>query len=201
MVYVTNRLQKDEVWQRLLLGDCWHSHCDVIGHCKMSMLSTAGAMLTTLENSVVIWSFKPRSHMCCDLSATALRPKNICYQCNRCATKTVIFHSQINWQSVGDKSPTNWRLVDQNCPWKLATNRRPVGDWVTTGCRLIWDGLWLVGDWLTIGWRWVGGWWVIFLQVSALRYKFQECVRILSLSYGSGHETVTVLLPGLAINW
>ena len=33
-------------------------HCDVTGHRKMSVLGTAGAMVTTHENSVMIWSYK-----------------------------------------------------------------------------------------------------------------------------------------------
>ena len=33
-------------------------HCDVTGHRKMSVLGTAGAMVTTHEISVMIWSFK-----------------------------------------------------------------------------------------------------------------------------------------------
>ena len=31
---------------------------DVTGHHKMSALTTAGAMVTTDENSVMLWSFK-----------------------------------------------------------------------------------------------------------------------------------------------
>ena len=34
------------------------NHCDVTGHRKMSVLGTAGAMLTTHENSVMMWSLK-----------------------------------------------------------------------------------------------------------------------------------------------
>ena len=33
-------------------------HFDVTGHRKMSSLGTAGAMVTTQENSVMMWSFK-----------------------------------------------------------------------------------------------------------------------------------------------
>ena len=33
-------------------------HCDDTGHRKMSVLGTAGAMLTTHYNSVIMWSFK-----------------------------------------------------------------------------------------------------------------------------------------------
>ena len=33
-------------------------HCDVTGHRKMSLLRTAGAMVTAHENSVMMWSFK-----------------------------------------------------------------------------------------------------------------------------------------------
>ena len=32
--------------------------CDVKGHCKMSVLGKAGAMVTTHEISVMMWSFK-----------------------------------------------------------------------------------------------------------------------------------------------
>ena len=37
-------------------------HCDVTGHCKMSALGTDGAMVTTHEISVMMWSFEgPKS--------------------------------------------------------------------------------------------------------------------------------------------
>ena len=33
-------------------------HCDATGHRKLSVLGTAGVMVTTHENSVMMWSFK-----------------------------------------------------------------------------------------------------------------------------------------------
>ena len=39
-------------------------HCDVTGHRKMSALSTACAMVTTHEISVMIWSFKGPKLFC-----------------------------------------------------------------------------------------------------------------------------------------
>ena len=39
-------------------------HCDVTGHPKISVLGTAGAMLTTYENSVMMWSFKGPKLFC-----------------------------------------------------------------------------------------------------------------------------------------
>ena len=33
-------------------------HCDVAGHCEMSVLGTAGSMVTTHENSAMMWSVK-----------------------------------------------------------------------------------------------------------------------------------------------
>ena len=48
---------------------------------------------------------KPRSHMHCNLSATALRLKNSCNQCNHCAIKNCVFRLQINRRLVGDNYP------------------------------------------------------------------------------------------------
>ena len=48
---------------------------------------------------------KPRSHMYCNLSGTALRLKNSCNQCNHCAIKTAFFRLQTNRQLVGDNYP------------------------------------------------------------------------------------------------
>ena len=39
-------------------------HCDVTGHRKMSVLGRAGAMVTTLGNSVMVWSFKGPKLFC-----------------------------------------------------------------------------------------------------------------------------------------
>ena len=50
-------------------------------------------------------TLKPRSHMYCNLSATALRLKNSCNQCNHCAIKNCIFRLQINRRLVGDNCP------------------------------------------------------------------------------------------------
>ena len=50
-------------------------------------------------------SLKPRSHMYCNLSATALRLKNSCNQCNHCAIKNCVFRLQINRRLVGDNYP------------------------------------------------------------------------------------------------
>ena len=88
---------------------------------------------------------KPRSHMYCNLSATALRLKNSCNQCNHCAIKNCIFRLQINRRLVGD-----------NYPLKSATSRRSVGDWWAIDCQLIGNRLWLVGNWLATGRRQVG---------------------------------------------
>ena len=43
------------------LGD---DHCDVTGHRKMSALGTAGAMVTTHENSLMMWSFEGPKLFC-----------------------------------------------------------------------------------------------------------------------------------------
>ena len=56
-------------------------------------------------NSPHKWPVKPRSHMYCNLSATALRLKNSCNQCNHCAIKNCIFRLQINRRLVGDNYP------------------------------------------------------------------------------------------------
>ena len=42
----------------------YDTHCDVAGHRKMSVLGTAGAMVTTHENSVMMWSFKGPKLFC-----------------------------------------------------------------------------------------------------------------------------------------
>ena len=39
-------------------------HCDVTGHRKMSVQGTAGAMVTTHENSIMMWSFKGPKLFC-----------------------------------------------------------------------------------------------------------------------------------------
>ena len=47
------------VWQIRHNFNCLEEgYRDVSGHCKMSVLGTAGAMMTTHESSVMIWSFK-----------------------------------------------------------------------------------------------------------------------------------------------
>ena len=40
------------------LESSWRCQCEVTGHRKMSALGTAGAMVTTHENSVMMWSFQ-----------------------------------------------------------------------------------------------------------------------------------------------
>ena len=89
----------------------------------------------------------PRSHMHCNLSATALRLKNSCNQCNHCAIKTAFFRLQINRRLVGD-----------NYPKKSATGRRLVGDWLPTDWKWVATGRHLVGDWSATGRWWVGDW-------------------------------------------
>ena len=91
--------------------------------------------------------------MYCSLPVTALSPKNSCNQCNKRAVKTATW-LQINWQSLGDHSPTSWRPV---CDWWARTvhkNLLLVRDWLAIG-----NGQ---GDWLLIGWRWaVIDWWPV----------------------------------------
>ena len=48
---------------------------------------------------------KPRSHMYCNLSTTALWLKNCCNQCNHCAIKNCVFWLQINRWLLGDNYP------------------------------------------------------------------------------------------------
>ena len=93
-----------------------------------------------------VWpGFKSRSYMYCNLSATALRLKNSCNQCNHCAIINCVFRLQINLRPVGD-----------NYPRKSATSRRSVGDWWAIDCQLIGNRLRLVGNWLATGRRQVG---------------------------------------------
>ena len=75
------------------------------------------------------------------LSATALRLKNSCNQCNHCAIRNCVF----GCRSIGDWSVTT-----------IPKNRRPVGDGSVTGGRLIANWLEIGCDWSATGWRLVG---------------------------------------------
>ena len=49
----------DPIWWIRHIYNCLeHGNIDVTGHCKRSVLGTAGARVTTHENSKMIWSFK-----------------------------------------------------------------------------------------------------------------------------------------------
>ena len=85
---------------------------------------------------------KPRSHMHCNLSATALRLKNSCNQCNHCAIKTAFFRLQINRRLVGD-----------NYPKKSATGGRLIANWLEMGCDWSAPRWRLVGDRSVMSWR------------------------------------------------
>ena len=76
---------------------------------------------------------KPRSHIHCNLSATTLRPKNSCNQCNHRATNTAILQLQIVRRSIANQLGSGWRLV---------------GDWLPIDWRWAATGRWSVDDWL-----------------------------------------------------
>ena len=88
-------------------------------------------------------SLKPPSHMYCNLSATALRLKNSCNQCNHCVIKNCIFRLQINRRQlslkIGDRSATGGQLIanwlEMGCDWS-ATRWRLVGDRSAMSWRL-----------------------------------------------------------------
>ena len=89
--------------------------------------------------------------------ATAVQPIPPFFSCQSIGNQPIIR------RSIADQLGTGWRLVDEKCPWKSGTSRRPVGDDVATGCvwlPLEWrwavTGRWLVGNWLAVGWRLVG---------------------------------------------
>ena len=121
---------------------------------------------------------KPRSHMYCNQSATALRRKNSCNQCNHCAIK--------NCRSIGDWSATT-----------IPKNRRPVGDRSATGGRLIANWLEIGCDWSATGWRLVGhrsamGWrltieqticCVVVIMNKALIHFYSMAISISIMSY------------------
>ena len=100
---------------------------------------------STLENWLS-YKRKPRSHMYCILSATALRLKNSCNQCNHCAIKNCIFRLQINWRLVGDNYPL--KIGDQS-----ATGRRLSANWLEMGCDWSATRWRLVGDRSAMSWR------------------------------------------------
>ena len=55
----------DLIWQiRHNYNRLDDGYCDVTGHSKMSVLGTAGAMVTTHENSVMMWSFNRQKWFC-----------------------------------------------------------------------------------------------------------------------------------------
>ena len=97
---------------------------------------------------------KPRSRMYCNLSATALRLKNSCNQCNHCAIKKLHF-------SAADQSATGRRQLSLSIGDQSATGRRLVGDWLPTDWKWVGIGRQLVGDWSATGQRWVGDWLLI----------------------------------------
>ena len=81
---------------------------------------------------------KPRSHMYCNLSATALRLKTAATNATTVQSKRHFF----GCRSIGDWSATT-----------IPKSRRPVEDRSATGGRLIANWLEMGCDWSATGWR------------------------------------------------
>ena len=88
-----------------------------------------------------VCGLKPRSHMYCNLSATALRLKTAATSATTVRSKTAPF----GCRSIGDWSATT-----------IPKNRRPVGDRSATDCKWFGNGLRSIGNWLATGRRLVG---------------------------------------------
>ena len=84
---------------------------------------------------------KPRSHMYCNLSATALR-------LNTAATNATTVWSKLHF--FGCRSIGDWLATT------IPKSRRPVEDRSATGWRLIANWLEMGCDWSATGWRLVG---------------------------------------------
>ena len=93
---------------------------------------------------------KSRSHMNCNLSATALWPKSAATKEPPCDQNRHLF----SCRSIGNQSSTtSW---GPGCDWWARTvhkNRRSVGDWLATCWQLIADWLEMCCDWSATGWR------------------------------------------------
>ena len=109
---------------------------------------------------------KPPSHMNCNLSATALRPK-ISRSAATNATTVQPKPPLFSCRAIGNESLINCGLVRDRLAiggWELsmkigdqlATSQGQVGDLLVIDCRLIGDVLRLVSDWLATGCRSVG---------------------------------------------
>ena len=100
--------------------------------------------LTKHKQTQITTVIKPRSHMYCNLSATALRLKKQLQPMQPLCDHKLHF-------SVADQSSTaDWSATT------IPKNRRPVGDRSATGGRLIANWLEMGCNWSATGWRVVG---------------------------------------------
>ena len=92
---------------------------------------------------------KPRSHMYCNLSATALRLKTAATNATTVRSKLQFF----GCRSIGDWSATTFPKCRRPVEDRSATGGRLIANWLEMGCDWSATGWRLVGDRSAMGWR------------------------------------------------